>query len=443
MKIVCGLVSFLCILLLSCPGCETLTRHQRRQQLERVAKDWSLTIRASQVVPVYPLTQDFQPGDVFLVQQSVGDQARLFEKKGFLPIDMLVSRVGPDSYGKFYDQYVYHGDSYPGDSGDTGTPVRLPGQWRAKQPEDSWVKAPRAGFPSYTFSVSASAGLSLAVPVQAVPVGLSLMGSSRASGSVTITNAFTYGVDIASLEQQVRGDQAVLDLLQRIAIPDCETYYIRVVNRVFATKSMLVTLNTTGASSGGLDVGVPKQVEIETGEPSSINQVKAINAALESTKDALPGGSIRAVSAQNRSVTFDEKFDEPIVFGYHGFDMAILPDRTLGPVVPTFLVLSGTIEPPTTAISQQDTVYLGLLGTLRTLEQTDRDRAESVVKAAAIGNSRLMELLNERLARPNTTPSAAWISAATLYTQSAPARAEQITRVRDVQSRLMMALGSN
>jgi hypothetical protein len=31
-----------------------------------------MTIRASQVVPVYPLTEDLQPGEVFLVQLPVG-----------------------------------------------------------------------------------------------------------------------------------------------------------------------------------------------------------------------------------------------------------------------------------------------------------------------------------------------------------------------------------
>lgn len=39
----------------------------REQELENVAKDWCLTIRASQVMPVYPLREDVQPGDCFLV----------------------------------------------------------------------------------------------------------------------------------------------------------------------------------------------------------------------------------------------------------------------------------------------------------------------------------------------------------------------------------------
>jgi len=56
-------------------------------------QDWSLSIRASQVIPVYPLTEDLQPGDVFLVQTPVEDQVKVYLAKGFLPLDNLVTRL--------------------------------------------------------------------------------------------------------------------------------------------------------------------------------------------------------------------------------------------------------------------------------------------------------------------------------------------------------------
>ncbi len=49
-------------------GCAT--QKMSGDQLARVAKDWSLGIRASQIIPVYPLTEDLQPGDVFLVADA-------------------------------------------------------------------------------------------------------------------------------------------------------------------------------------------------------------------------------------------------------------------------------------------------------------------------------------------------------------------------------------
>lgn len=63
------------------------------QQLQRVAKDWALTIRASQIIPVYPLTEDVQPGDVFLVPTSISQQTSVYEEKGFLPTDLIEVRL--------------------------------------------------------------------------------------------------------------------------------------------------------------------------------------------------------------------------------------------------------------------------------------------------------------------------------------------------------------
>ena len=65
-------------------GCGGLSR---REQLHRVAKDWCETIRASQVIAVYPLTQDVQPGDIFLVQTPIDKQQQAYKADGFLPLD--------------------------------------------------------------------------------------------------------------------------------------------------------------------------------------------------------------------------------------------------------------------------------------------------------------------------------------------------------------------
>ena len=80
------------ILALACLSL-SCTSWERQHQLERVAKDWCLTIRASQVIPVYPLTEDLQPGDVFLVQTPVKKQVEVYEKRGFLPLEQMLVRA--------------------------------------------------------------------------------------------------------------------------------------------------------------------------------------------------------------------------------------------------------------------------------------------------------------------------------------------------------------
>src|SRR5688572_30598370 len=72
------------------------------RQLERVAKDWCLSIRASQVIPVYPLTEDVQPGDVFLVQTPYEDQIKVYQSRGFLPLENLITRIPISGYEEFY-----------------------------------------------------------------------------------------------------------------------------------------------------------------------------------------------------------------------------------------------------------------------------------------------------------------------------------------------------
>ena len=78
-----AIAAALAILVLS-TGCATSLRNK---QLEAVAKDWALVIRASQVIPVYPLSEDLQPGDVLLVSTPIDEQVALYKKKGFLPLD--------------------------------------------------------------------------------------------------------------------------------------------------------------------------------------------------------------------------------------------------------------------------------------------------------------------------------------------------------------------
>lgn len=57
-----------------------------REQSEEVAKNWSYVIRASQVMPVYPLMEDLQPGDVFLVEVPLQDEVSTWNERGYLPL---------------------------------------------------------------------------------------------------------------------------------------------------------------------------------------------------------------------------------------------------------------------------------------------------------------------------------------------------------------------
>jgi hypothetical protein len=335
--------------------CAAGCKATKEQELERVAKDWCLTIRASQVLPVYPLTQDLQPGDVFLVQLPIDAQQRLWRDKGYLPLDNHVARIDPTGYSTFY------ASSFPNDEKKPLPLARL-----SETP--AWSGAPHAAFPSYSFSVENGAGFNLAVPIQAVPVGLGFLGASAAQGSVSIGEARTLGVDLVSLDSQLRtwAADAGSEFLAPYASTASRKNYLRVVSRVYLTGKLDVSLRDSTQRSGGVDVGAPSAAALltpqvaktpaETPEAAAQSYTDAIaklNEMLASqdrfevgangAKTLKPGGSLRLTSASARAVSLSETFDPPLVIGYLGFDCEIGPGGHLGPAVPTHALLAGEL----------------------------------------------------------------------------------------------------
>lgn len=317
------------------------------RELERVAKDWSLTIRASQVLPVYPLTEDLEPGDVFLVVTPLKDQVRIYQEKGFLPLDQLVTRLHQaEAYKDFYKGSYWKGqyDKIP-----HTRPV--PGE------EGKKVNAPRAAFPSYDFQVKKGGGLQLAIPIQGIPVGLGIMGASEATGTVTISDAYTYGLHAEWLARELyhwwNNNPEARSVFMSIARQSEEPLYLRVVTRVYLTKGVEVSLRNLDAVSAGADVAAAPElslIEIAGDNPEKVDQkikayesaYAAINKQLQST--GAPGGSARIVQASRRGVTMTEPFDRPLVIGYRGFDVKVLQSGDLSVPIPSFSLLDGQAD---------------------------------------------------------------------------------------------------
>jgi hypothetical protein len=340
-------LNFLLLLaLVASSGCAS---YWKRKELTAVAKDWCLTIRASQVIPVYPLTEDVQPGDVFLVQVPVAQQQDAYKKKGFLPLDNHLTRLHPTNYTGFYGHSFLAQQTNPLMPRDW---IRPTGDGKPK----NWEPAPHTAFPSYSFSVKSGQGLNLAVPVQGVPVGLSLLNSDAADGTVTIKQARTMGVDILSLWEQLEGWAAShAKFLAPYASTDRQTNYLRIITRVYATGRMDVSLRDSSSQNAGLDVGAAKPVSLLFPQaPLGDSNVVAAAAAGYTNgwsllqemlnkgaqaKDAagnfLPGGSLRLTGASARTVSLAEEFDPPVVFGYLAFDCAIGAAGQLHPPIPT------------------------------------------------------------------------------------------------------------
>lgn len=357
-------------------GCAT-----KQEELEAVAKDWTATIRASQVMPIYPLSADIQPGDVFMVDLPIDRQQEAWKKRGYLPLDHHVGRLNPSGYADFYgNSFLDVSSGKP--AAESGAPAKydpmLPKQWMrpAAVGTPAWNAAPRASFPSYSFSVENAGGLSLALPIGGIPIGLGMMGAQSANGSVTMTDARTFGVDEASLWRDLRTwvrDNA--DYLGAGSVNMSEPKYLRVVSRVYLLGGIDVSLFDSSARAFGADAGAGPSVTEELfgseakPEESAAPAKGSKSAAAE--KDAPPdtrpidarlaaadrlaavteklnktlkdsqgkkGGSISLASASARSVSLSETFVPALCIGYLGFDCALLPGGALGPPVSTFSV---------------------------------------------------------------------------------------------------------
>lgn len=299
-----------------------------------------MTIRASQVIPVYPLTEDIQPGDVFLVQVPIDKEQTEYEAKGFLPLDNLIARVNPMGYSSFYgNSFLY-----------TNGVATLPHDW-IRPPFTNWEPAPHAAFPSYSFSVKKGEGLNLAVPIDGVPVGLALMNSDAADGSVSMKAARTIGIDTISLWNQIQfwaAETTNQHFLKSFSPTNGQINYVRVITRVYACGQMSVSLRDASSQSGGLDVGAAKPVNLLFPQLSTntaatpletytnkLNLLQIYTNGVNALQNNLPGGSLRIAAASARSVALDETFVPPLIIGYLGFDCEIMDNGRLGPPIPT------------------------------------------------------------------------------------------------------------
>ena len=335
----------LLVLPLLVAGCRS-TAEPVADQLERVAKDWCLTIRASQVLPVYPLTEDLQPGDVFVVNVPLREQIDIYEQRGFLPLDQHVVRLpvsGTSDEGNPTGSYAhFYQDAFLKGSFD-GIPADRPG-WPG---DNEVVPLPRAAFPSYSFHVEKDQGIQLAIPVQGAAVGLGLMGAQRAEGSVTLSDAYTYGIDIAPLYLKLSAWWGSDPLISNVFGDVVQTegdIFLRVVSRVYLVKGVSLSLRNLDASGSQAGVGAGLELlDVAREDPeswqASADAYAGLLGALSGSSEG--GGAFRFLQASERSVSMSEDFGRPLVVGYLGFDVPVEADGSLGVPIPSFTRLEG------------------------------------------------------------------------------------------------------
>jgi len=217
--------------------------------------------------------------------------------------------------------------------------------------------------------VSRSGGLSLAVPVQSVPVGLNLLDTRSANGTITLKDAYTYGLPSRLLHDAVLAwSLGSRDFLRQFAsvAPAAgdksprKDFYLRVVNRVYLVKTVDVTLFANRATAADGSAGVPGKIDLlNIGDGTEaakrfdeVNKVlarasgpKSDNAVVADESAGAPpiaaGGSIRVAMATSRSVSMVESFARPLAIGYLATDYRILANGQLDAPVSALPMLEG------------------------------------------------------------------------------------------------------
>lgn len=344
-----------CILLTGCMSAED----QESEQLSRVAKGWCLTIRASQVIPVYPLTEDLEVGDMFIVQKPLEDEVDEYETSGFLPLGQHLYRLHPTGIDQYYSdiQTDLAATTIPSAIGNSSTSTRsspaIENPTTLKMFADR-EDLPLAAFPSYSFQISRSGGAGVELPIKGIPVAFGLLDADSASATVTLSNATTYGLDILDLDQQVRkwaSEASSVEILKRYSARYAPPYlyvpffpwgaqyhkqynYLRIVTRVFFIRSVDVTVTSTAQTASELRAG-------NTSPPTSVNSNSTTQPSLPSGDQVGiagqvtgtlhdPGGQLQLSSHTSNSVTLVESFNHPMAIGYLAFDLPIGEDGTLG-----------------------------------------------------------------------------------------------------------------
>ncbi len=397
-------------------------------QMRRVAKDWCMTIRAAQVVPVYPLTEDLQPGDVFLVTLPSNEQEKLYKSLGYLPLDVQVTRlnVSTAAFDAFYGPQYFEDDYASGGQAHARLKRRVDATGIADPFAQSY-NVPRASFPTYSVDVKRSGGFKAAIPVQAIPIGVGLLGADSATASVTIADAYTYAADPADLAVKLRAwaSSADAQLILRdynYGRPENEPLFLRVVQRVYLTGGVKVAITRTSQGSGGVDAGVAQDVSgTAPSEKSAIERwaesQEALGEALNSGllgANAMPGASVRFAGATSRSVMLDERFDRPLAIGYIAVDYEIRKDGSLGAALSTRDVLNGRAKYSSVRqgpSSDLDIAIIALHSQVATLARgspQDQDRAIAIVRTAVAnmpGTAAEYDRVRQML-EPTTAPDA-------------------------------------
>jgi len=119
--------------------------------------------------------------------------------------------------------------------------------------------------------------------------------------------------------------------------------YLRIVTRVYMVGAVEISLSRKKAGGAGIEVGQAPTIHLVNLQAKDANDTKARAEAYQEILDelskpmasAVPGGGMKIAWASENMVMLKEQFPRLLAIGYLGFDVPILKDGSLGPLIAT------------------------------------------------------------------------------------------------------------
>ncbi|MBC7772504.1 MAG: hypothetical protein H7210_08430 [Pyrinomonadaceae bacterium] len=349
------------------------------------AREWSLTLREMQIVPVFPPREDVYVGDVYVVDQ---DELKLFEEdfgashEGFLPISILAAHIPLQQ-----DTSIFYNarPSFPRTdlSNDDPSNAAQP----TEEATDVYTRGDVSrlrivGFPEFMSATITQGDIAAFIPTEAVNIGAAagFTQSQQVKISVPVAESYAYpaaqafkaaeahlaesGINkVMGVDPALVGDGGVMGHLRLIT----EVYYTRVIDvSFFNSQSRGARVDAKINAPPGLTAPeVPPPAEPPPASPfddpapasadvappdaasTAADLVSSLNTQLDAAMASqVPGGKIRFLSAGAYGVAMRRTFERPVAIGYRGLlievqrkgkdGIALVSKGTISSFIPTF-----------------------------------------------------------------------------------------------------------
>lgn len=109
------------------------------------------------------------------------------------------------------------------------------------------------------------------------------------------------------------------------------------MNRVYLVNSVDVGITRESATGAGASGSTASAASLPLIDVKTLNKTLDDSLATSST----PSGTVRFTGASSRSLSFNQQFPRPLVVGYIGYDIPLLPGGKVGAYSSTLQTLTG------------------------------------------------------------------------------------------------------